>query len=387
MKIFVTTSRVPWPLEKGDKLRIYHQIAELHKRHEIILCCLNDKKTHPDTQQELSKICTELHIFNLTKLGIAYQLFLSIFSSKPFQIHYFYQKKIRKEIYHLIESTKPDVIYTQLIRTAEYVKHLHHIPKTLDYMDAFSKGMARRIKKAKFPFKFLLKTEAKRLLAYEQLIFDYYEHQTIISAQDRNYIPHDNRKQIVTIPNGIDKVYFSPKKTKITHQLVFTGNMNYPPNVEGASYIINEIMPLIWKTHPGVNLLIAGANPTPKLKALASDQVIIQGWMDDIRDAYNTSAIFIAPMNIGTGLQNKLLEAMSMQLPCITSKLANNALGAQEGIQILIGNSPAHYAQHVIDLIENKKLAEDIAKAGQAYIHRNFSWKSSTEKLEKLFKS
>jgi len=386
MRIFVITSRVPWPLEKGDKLRIYHQLSELNKRHEIILCCLNDQHIHPDTSKELSKICTEFHVFNLKKIGIAFQFIQALFSSKPFQVHYFYQTSIRKKIHKLIELKKPDVIYSQLIRTSEYVKHIHHIPKVIDYMDTFSKGMSRRIKDAKFPFKIILQNEAKRLKDYENLIFDYFEFHSIISKQDRSFIAHNKRNEIKVIPNGINKEFFRPTPKEKKYQLLFTGNMNYPPNVEGAMYIIQKILPLVWKTHPQTKIMIAGANPNIKLKALHSEKVNIIGWMDDIRDAYNSSDVFIAPMNIGTGLQNKLLEAMSMKMPCVTSKLANNALGAEENKDILIGNKAEEYASHIITLLENKEIAKEIAQQGQNYIHQNFSWENATKSLEDILK-
>lgn len=387
MKIFVTTSRVPWPLEKGDKLRIYHQLAELNKKHEVILCCLNDKKLNKNTQQELAKICTEFYIFDLNKITIAWEFIQAVFSRKPFQVHYFYQRKIRSKIYELVEKHQPDIIYTQLIRTAEYVKHIHHIPKVLDYMDAFSKGMSRRVNQAKFPSNLILKNESKRLMDYESLIFDYYEKHTIISEQDKKLIPHKSQNSIHLIRNGIDKEFFSPTNTEKEYDLVFTGNMNYAPNIEGAVFLVREIMPLVWKSHPSIKVIIAGANPSNKVKELASKNVIVFGWMDDIRDAYNKSKIFIAPMNIGTGLQNKLLEAMSMNLPCITSKLANNALGAEENTELLIGNTKQEYADHIIDLMGSQEKAENLAKKGQEFIHKNFSWEKSTKKLEEIFKS
>lgn len=388
MKIFITVSRVPWPIEKGDKLRIYNQIKQLKKSNEIILCCLNDKPTHPDAKKELEKICNELHIFNLKKATILFQLFLGIFSSKPFQVHYFYQKNIRKKVYDLIEKTKPDTIYAQLIRTSEYVKHIHNIPKTLDYMDTFSKGISRRIKKANFLFRIILRSEARKLMNYENLIFDYFENHTIISEQDRNFLPHNDQQKIIVVPNGIDQSFFKPiVNCQKDYEILFTGNMNYPPNVEGALYIIKEIMPVVWQTKPNAKVIIAGANPSSKLKNLATEKVIIKGWMDDIRDAYNGSKLFLAPMKIGTGLQNKLLEALSMNMPCITSKLANNALNAKPNKEILIGSTVEEYANHINFLLDNKTESGELAKNGQEFVHNNFSWEGSTQILESLLKS
>ena len=115
-------------------------------------------------------------------------------------------------------------------------------------------------------------------------------------------------------------IFFNPKKRiKKKYELVFTGNMSYPPNVNAVEYIAKELMPLLIERKPDIKLLIAGATPANSVKALSSENILVSGWLDDIRDAYNDASVFLAPLQIGTGLQNKLLEAMCMEVPCITS--------------------------------------------------------------------
>ena len=118
------------------------------------------------------------------------------------------------------------------------------------------------------------------------------------------------------------------------------------------------------------------------MKHAASDRVIVSGWLDDIRDAYAQSRVFIAPMRIGTGLQNKLLEAMSMNLPAITSPLANASLGAKPNEEILIGSNAEEMAQHIITLLTNAQKAEHIAQAGFDFTNRVYDWGKATEILE-----
>ena len=138
----------------------------------------------------------------------------------------------------------------------------------------------------------------------------------------------------------------------------------------------------MWKTLPGTSLYIAGATPDPKVKKAASERIIVSGWLDDIRDAYAQSRIFIAPMRIGTGLQNKLLEAMSMRLPAITSPLANASLGAKPDEEILIGNNAEEMAQHIITLLTNKEKAERLAQAGFDFTNRVYDWGKATSIME-----
>jgi glycosyltransferase involved in cell wall biosynthesis len=130
--------------------------------------------------------------------------------------------------------------------------------------------------------------------------------------------------------------------------------------------------------------LISGATPNKTVQDLASERVIVTGWVDDIRINFVKSKILVAPMQISIGLQNKLLEAMAMQLPCITSTLANNALGAKSGEQILVADSPEQYALHIIDLLQNESKAKQIAMNGYQFVINNFNWQSTTSILEKL---
>ena len=141
-------------------------------------------------------------------------------------------------------------------------------------------------------------------------------------------------------------------------------------------------MPVVWKTLPETKLYIAGATPDPKVKKAASDKIIVSGWLDDIRDAYAQSRVFIAPMRIGTGLQNKLLEAMSMRLPAITSPLANASLGAKPNEEILIGSNAEEVAQHIITLLTDKEKAERLAQAGFDFTNRVYDWGKATAIME-----
>jgi len=383
MKILVLLPRVPYPLEKGDKLRAFHQIKQLSKNNEIILCALNDSRLHINAIVKLKPFCESIHFINISLFRKLFNIIIAFFNGNPLQIGYFYNKKAQKKINKIIKAKNPDHIYCQLIRTAEYVKDLK-IPKTLDYQDVFSKGIERRLKKAKGIKKIIFKLEYKRLLKYEERIFDYFNNKTIISKPDQQLIPHHDKEKIHIIPNGVDYGYFQPQKSEKVFDLVFTGNMGYAPNVNSAIFLAKKILPEVHKQNPNVNLVIVGANPHPSIKALKSTKIIITGWVQDMRVYYSQSKIFIAPMQIGTGLQNKLLEAMAMKLPCITSSLANDALGANNGTEILIGNSPEGFANHIKNLIENPSKAETIANAGYEFVHNNFDWEKVTQKLESI---
>ena len=385
MKIFVILSRVPYPLDKGDKLRAFNQIKQLSKKHQIVLFALNDEPLDELALVELKKYCVAISIMKFSKVTIFFNLIRAFFNGNPFQVGYFHFKKAQKKIDTLILKHKPDHIYCQLIRTAEYAKSHPDIPKTLDYMDVFSKGMERRKFSSPFYMRPFFAIEHKRLLKYEHDIFPYFNNKTIISDQDKNLIPHPQKQEIKVIPNGVDTTYFNPIPFEKEFDLLFNGNMNYPPNVESVEYLVNNIMPLLWKKLPKVRLLISGASPNNKVMALKSERVEISGWVQDIRENFAKSKILVAPMQISIGLQNKLLEAMAMQLPCVTSTLANNALGAKPNEQILVADTPEQYVKCIIELLQDEAKAKKIASNGYKFVINNFNWQSATSSLEALF--
>ncbi len=385
MKIFVILSRVPYKLDKGDKLRAFNQIKQLSKNNEVILFAIDDKNIPERRLAELKKYCSSITVVRLSTFTIFLNLIRTFFNGKPFQVGYFYFKKAQNKLDELIKKQQPDHIYCQLIRTAEYAKPHTSIPKTLDYMDVFSKGMERRKYTESFLLRPIFALEYKRLLKYEHDIFNYFNNKTIISEQDKNFIQHPKRIEIKVIPNGVDTDYFKPTINEKEFEVLFNGNMNYPPNVESVEYLVNKIMPLVWQKKPGLRLLISGSSPNNKVMALKSDKVVVSGWVDDIRENFAKSKILVAPMQISIGLQNKLLEAMAMQIPCITSTLANNALGAKHNEQIMVADSPEQYAQHIIELLDNEQKANQIALNGYHFVINNFNWESTSKALERLF--
>ena len=383
MKIFVLLPRIPFPLEKGDKLRAFNQIKQLAKHNEIVLCALNDnpKVNEQDAFHALQPYCQSINFIKITKPQILLGLVRAFLKGLPMQCGYFYNRKAVKKIDALIAKHKPDMLFGQLLRVAEYIRH-KDLPKTIDYQDIFSYGMKRRADIASFVTRPIYNMEYRRLSRYEAAIFEDFDVKTIISEPDKALFPHERRNEILVIPNGVDHDYFNPQEREKQYDLVFTGNMSYPPNVNAVEYLANEILPIVWKTLPDVKLYIAGATPDPKVKKAASERIIVSGWLDDIRDAYAQSRVFIAPMRIGTGLQNKLLEAMSMRLPAITSPLANASLGAKPDEEILIGSNAEQMAQHIITLLTDQEKAEHLALAGYNFTNRVYDWDKATAIME-----
>jgi len=378
-------SRFPFPLDKGDKLRAFYQLKELSKTYKVTLIALTDKPVSDEHMKQVSKFCSSIHVFNLPWHLRVIGMLRCLTNNRPYQTGYFYNYKAHQRIKGLIKRHQFAHIYCQLIRTTEYVKNVHSIPKTLDYMDALSAGIQRRIDKQPWYKKWIFKSESKRLIKYEQYIFDYFENKVIISSQDRQLIHHPEHDTIHCIPNGINGSFFDEITCEKDHTFVFVGNMSYPPNIDAVHYIAEKILP----SFPEANLLISGASPSASLQQLAetNKQITLTGWVDDIRTSYARGKIFLAPMTIGTGMQNKLLEAMAMKIPCVTTPLANNAIQATHNQEVMVGATPEELIKCIEQLLQDPAKCNSLAESASKYVQNSYSWSKSAEQLVDLFRT
>ncbi|MFB6307669.1 MAG: glycosyltransferase, partial [Flavobacteriales bacterium] len=165
------------------------------------------------------------------------------------------------------------------------------------------------------------------------------------------------------------------------------GNMSYPPNITSVLYIADEILPRIQEKIPSVRFLISGASPSYSIRRLGnSENIEVTGWVEDIRYSDNRSKLFLAPIVSGAGMQNKLLEAMSMEMVCITSQLANNAIGATHEEHLIVCKSAEEYVEQLYELIENYDKRCKMAQKARRFATDNFSWNRHIDLLNKVLK-
>jgi polysaccharide biosynthesis protein PslH len=379
--IGVITSRFPYPLDKGDKLRIYNQIKSLSEHHSIKLVCLTNKQPSSVDLAIVQHICKDVLVVKISAVQRGLNLLQSIFSTLPFQVGLFFSRSKVKTVHNYFSDC--DAIYCHLIRVSEYVKDLPQA-KTLDYMDAFSKGVERWINSANLLLKPILKLEYKRLLKYEKKIFDKFENKVIITDQDKFLIGHKNNQDIKVVPNGVDFNQYKPLDVTKKYDILFSGNMGYVPNIDAAYYAATKIMPKVWGKNNEVNFLIAGMGAPDKIKKLASPQIFVIENYEDINLAYSESKINIAPMFLSIGLQNKILQGMANNIPNICTTLANNAVNAEHKKEIIEANCEQEFADEILKLLNDKSYYDTIANSGFQFVKENYSWHKHNAFLENI---
>ncbi len=386
MKIIVISPRFPYPLEKGDKLRLYYHIKHLSFEHQVVLVSLYDNYVKNEDIEHIREFVSELYLFKLSKFTIAKNLFKAFFSKLPFQVHYFFDTSIKNYIDSIIKKENPDIIYNQLIRTAEYTKDLDYF-KVIDYMDSFSEGMRKRIKTSFFPFNILYKEEYKRIKRYESDIFTYFQKHLIISEQDKNIFEKKIREKLIILPNGVNTQYFTPLKVNKKYDTGFVGNMGYRPNILATMFLAKSILPELKKDNKNIKVLIAGARPAWRVKKLQDKNIEVSGWLEDIRIAYSEIKVFVSPIFTGIGQQNKILEAMAMEIPVITTSTVNNAIGAEDGKNILIADNKDEFYYSISKILHDPILEQSIGEEARRFIVENYNWDIQKENILKIFKT
>ncbi len=381
MKLLFLTSRFPYPLEKGDKLRAYYFIKHLSAKHDIYLFAVNETMPDEKSLDALRPFCKAIENVKISKAESIINLAKGLFQTGlPFQTAYFTSEKGKKQLKEFIQQHQPDALFCHLIRMSEYIQDIKIENSLLDYMDAFSIGMKRYAENGSLLMRLPAQIEYKRLLAYENKLFNQFKNKIIISKQDQSYIPHLNNTAIQIIPNGVDAGFYQSKSSEKKYDLLFIGNLSYAPNIYAINYAVEYIMPIV----PELNLAVVGATPTPEILKLKSKQINIVGWVDDSRDAFNEAKIMIAPMFISIGLQNKIIQAMAMELPCVISSMANNALGATPESEVLIADTPEEFKIQITRLLNDEKLYQTIKTNARNFILKNFNWTENTEKINQL---
>lgn len=388
MKILVVLPRFPYPLEKGDKLRAFNQIKELSKNNQVYLFCVTHTNVLTQHKGMIQRYCEEMCVVKMPKTANIWHTIKNFCSTKSLQMGWWDSCKSRKAYKAFERKVQPDVIYNQMVRTMPLVSRSAY-PKVMDFQDALSMNMERRMDHSKFfLWHWLLHFEFKMLRSTEYNAFKFFDALTIISEPDSEAIPQPKKSDnLYIVPNGVDMEYFQPMDREKKYDIVFCGNMSYEPNIRAAKYLVEQVMPMVWMDMPKARLLLAGAKPKKSVRELASDRVVVSGYVDDIRESYASAKVFAAPMQTGSGLQNKLLEAMSMQMPCVTTSIANDSLHAEDGIQVLVGNTAAEFADHLLSLLQNEDRAKQLAMNGYEFVKTNFSWEVECKKLEEILQN
>lgn len=384
MNILFVANRVPYPPYRGDKLKIWNLARQLSGKHKLVLISIAQDKEELHYKKQLHEVFDEVHIIRLPKWLSVLNSLLGLIGKLPIQVAYFRSAKFSKLLSRVISGNSFDAIHVQHIRMGYYFRNLDRTNVVLDLPDAFSLYWKRRLEQAKSPLKrWFTGMEYQRLLKFEQQWLPRFPLNLVCSAEDMAYLAENTGANLAVLPNGVDTAQFCQRTDVVKEPLsiLFTGNMDYEPNIDAVTYFCEELFPEIKAAVPGAKFVIAGQRPVAKVLKLASEDVIITGFVKDIAAEYAKATVMVAPLRFGAGTQNKVLEALAVGTPVVCSHVGFKGLGLENGQGAILATEKADFIGAVIRILTDEGYRDNLSGSGSAFIHRHYGWDAVAEQL------
>jgi polysaccharide biosynthesis protein PslH len=394
--------RVPFPPNKGDKIRTFNQIKYLCRNWHIDLVSFADDPKDLKYQPELEKFCRRVFLFPLKPLQGKVKGIKSFIAGKSISQGYYFDAGANKRVHHLLKKNHYHAILCFSSPMGTYI--LENLPgigsnqatprRVMDFCDVDSDKWNQYAKKASFPMSLIYRMESGRLLTWEKQVNQQFDASVFVSESETALFNAlaPGAKNAVTISNGVDFDYFHGQNNAMPEPaaspvLMFAGAMDYYANIDGVTWFCKKILPIIKKQHPDIIFMIVGSNPTPEVTALANIQgVQIKGFVEDIREYYQKADICVIPLRIARGVQNKVLEAMSMARPVVSTFTAFTGIRAEPGTHLLVEDNEQAFAKTVMALLHDPDRAQRLGNAARDLMVAGYAWDACLEKLDRVLR-
>ncbi len=386
LNILFVANRFPYPPFRGDKLKIYNLTRRLAAKHDLYLVTFYEKREELQYLKDIQPYFKEIELVYLPKWRSVLNGIPALFSSTPLQLAYFKSAKMKRMVKFAIGKYNIDVIHTQHLRMSQYTSKIA-IPKILDLPDAFSLYFKRR-KETERPLvnRLIDAIETGRITKAEKIIANY-DKTLVCSVEDQKYLEKLHKTDNVDILlNGVDLETFEVGEGhdySHNHTLLFTGNMDYAPNVDAVKYFVKEMWPAIAQANPNTQFIIAGQRPVEVVKQLANDRIAVTGFTPDLKDMYAEASVVIAPLRFGAGTQNKVLEAMAMGVPTVCTHIGFEGLQIESGQGVIMAKEKEKFILEVNILLSDTAKRQSVGEQGLAIARTRFSWDRIALQLEK----
>jgi polysaccharide biosynthesis protein PslH len=399
MKILFLSYFVPYPPTAGHLQRNYNLIREIAKKHEVYLLTFTQKVLLP-TQDDLDKsiealrpLCRFIKVFPIgveqSALRWYGSLFFNLFSPAPFTLWRFSSAELKREIKRLTSEVEFDVIHVDTIDLAQYISLAPDLPRLLNHHNVESMLQLRRSQGEKNPLaKIYLRLQARKLRRYEKKMLGRFDVNTCVSGVDiATYQEMAPLAKYELVANGSDTEYFTPRREQGGKRVIFAGGMSWHPNADAMVYFVRDILPIIHKTHPDIYCDIIGSHAPEELRTLAAagKNVLIHGFVRDIRDYMAAAAVYIVPIRVGGGTRLKILDAFACGKAVVSTMVGCEGIDVTPEKDILIGDSPEEFAGQVIRLFEDEALQNTLAVNGRRLVEEKYSWAKIGDDLNRAY--
>lgn len=391
--ILFLAHRIPYPPDRGDKIRSWHLLRHLSERARVHLACFADDEADaahlPALRQALGGRLGEVHV-EVRKAGKAAAGARALIDGRPVSLALFDSFRLRAFVDRLLAGGAVDTVFGFSGQMAQFVPAGLRQRFVMDLGDVDSAKFAQYAETGAGPMRWIYRREAERLFEFERSTAARADVTTFVSeAEAALFRARTGLPNIRAVSNGIDLAYFDPgagfARLEAAEKgnrpiLLFTGQMDYAPNVDAVSFFAEQVLPLV----PGARFVIAGRNPTPAVRKLAGDAVIVTGAVADIRSWIAAADLVVAPLRIARGIQNKVLEAMAMAKAVVATPAAFEGIEAEAGTELIVAEGADAMAHAVRMLLLAPDLAAGIGLAARRHVVETYSWDQRLAPLDQL---
>ncbi len=386
-EILYLAHRIPYPPDKGDKIRAWRFVAHLAKRFDVHLAAFVDDPADFSHRAFLEGVCASVHLIALHPLLARLKSAKSLLVGDPLTYGYYDDVRMRSVVRQL--RTRPlaaEITFSSSM--AQYVQRAAGAPRIADICDADSKKWREYAQAVNGPMRWIYAREHQRLAAAETGIINDFEAALAISDAEAAILagrPGVTRR-VIAVGNGVDAEYFSPAHSfasAVATDVVFVGAMDYKPNADAALWFAQDVWPRVRNARPDATFAIVGPRPPETVARLNGvGGVTVTGRVADVRPFLQAAKTVVAPLKIARGVQNKVLEAMAMAKPVVATTAANTGIGAAPGVEILIADDAHSSATAVISLLGNDRRRAAIGEASRARVMKDFTWNRQLARLD-----
>jgi sugar transferase (PEP-CTERM/EpsH1 system associated) len=392
--VLLLAHRVPYPPDRGDRIRSYHLVKALSRQFDLAIACTTAEPSWLQFHQILSEVASRVAIEPISPVWSKLRGGMALLAGKPVTPACFYRNALAQTILQWHEKRPFDAVLTFCSGMIDYAHLLQHAPNppkmhVLDLVDVDSAKWASYAADSRFPMNMVYRTEAKRLRRVEAGQATPFDHVTVVSERERQTYEHavGECNNLHIVGNGVDLDYFQPLPDSDSNTLVFVGVLDYKPNADAVVWFAKQVMPLLRQRVPEARFQVVGRHPTARVLDLNQcDGVEVIGSVPDVRHYLKSACAIVAPLRIARGVQNKVLEAMACSRVVVASPQAAEGIHAENGRHLLVADEPQQWAARLEHVMTDTALRKQIAAAARLQVEKRYNWANQLQPMIELLR-
>jgi len=392
MRVMVLTAKTIWPLLGGAEIRNFSLLKETARHHDVTLVSFllgRDDRDHFDGLEPHCRRIVGIDLVRPQWKRMSKAMGSLLGGSRPFIISDYYQRRMEETVARVVEEDQIDVIHAHFLHVGQYaaqkgraafVYDAHNLEHVL--WDRFSTIQTNPL------MRIFARSQLPKFVEWQQRVARHSEKIVTLSDVDRDeFLRIAPDADVTTVPNGADVEYFHPLEhiAEEENAIIYFANFGWPPQDDAAIYFHNDIFPAIRREIPGAKLYLVGKTPPESVRALAGDDVVVTGFVEDIREYIARAAVVVLPLRVGAGTKHRAYQALSMEKPLVTTSVGAEGIALEHSRTAMITDDAGEFARHTIDLLRDPERRREMGHAGRRLVVDHYTWRANYEKLDSVF--